>query len=345
VTGRARIAAGSALFAALALIALFSPLLATDRPLTRTIDGKRDYPAVRAWLPTLLGDPPPRNVERGDASLPAPVPFAPEAIDLAARFEPPSERHWLGTDELGRDLLARMIHGARVSLLVGVAAAGFALLIGVLLGGIAGYAGGLTDLVITRAVEIVVAFPFLVLLLALIAVLSPGVATIVLALAVTSWPAEARLVRGEVLRLRELEFAVAARASGARPWRILLRHLLPNAIQPALVSAAFGVSGAIMIESAISFLGFGIPPPQSSWGTILSSADEHFRRAWWLAVFPGLAIFVTVVASNLIGEGLREHLQRKGTAIEIPPGAPTSGRLPGMGQSPVSLRAPGSPAG
>ncbi|MCA1732334.1 MAG: ABC transporter permease [Acidobacteria bacterium] len=309
-------ATGSALFAALVMVALLSPLIATDRPLAQTIDGRRDYPAFRAWIPTLLGEPPLRRGDRvEEGALPAPVPFAPEGIDLAARLEPPSRRHWLGTDELGRDLLARIVHGARVSLLVGVSAAGFALVIGVLLGGIAGYAGGWADLVITRAVEVVTAFPFLILLLALVSILSPGVATIILALAVTSWPAEARLVRGEVLRLRELEYAVAARASGAGAGRVLLRHLLPNAIQPALVSASFGVSAAIMVESAISFLGFGIPPPQSSWGTILSSADEHLRRAWWLALFPGLAIFVTVVASNLIGEGLRERLERKGRAV------------------------------
>jgi peptide/nickel transport system permease protein len=312
VSGRVRIFAGSVLFAGLALVALLSPLIATDRPLAATSDGQRHYPAFRAWIPTLLGETVSSGTRTaGESALSAPVPFAPERIDLAVRLQPPSSRHWLGTDELGRDLLSRMVHGARVSLLVGVSAAAFALLIGVLLGGIAGYAGGWADLAISRAVEIVTAFPFLILLLALVAILSPGVATIILALALTSWPSEARLVRGEVLRLRELEYAVAARASGAGPGRVLLRHLLPNAIQPALVSASFGISAAIMIESAISFLGFGIPPPQSSWGTILSSADEHLRRAWWLAVFPGLAIFVTVVASNLIGEGLRERLERK----------------------------------
>ena len=205
-----------------------------------------------------------------------------------------------------------MLHGARISLLVGIAAAAFSLLIGAFLGGVAGYSGGWLDLVISRFIEVVIAFPFLILLLALVAVLSPGIGTIILAIAVTSWPAEARLVRGEVLRVRELEFSVAARASGAGAARVLLRHLLPNAIQPALVSASFGISAAIMIESAISFLGFGIPLPHASWGTILSSADDHLRRAWWLALFPGIAIFLTVVASNLVGEGLRERLERRG---------------------------------
>ncbi len=311
--GRARILLGSALLGALALIALFSPLLATDRPLVWSRAGQREYPALRAW-PTALVERshPGRDLDAGSADVvAAPVPYGPNDIDLRARLEPPSAAHWLGTDELGRDLLARMIHGAKISLLVGIAAAAFSLLIGILLGGIAGYAGGWADLVISRAVEVVVAFPFLVLLLALVAVLSPGVGTIILALALTSWPAEARLIRGEVLRLRELDYAVAARATGAGAGRVLLRHLLPNAIQPALVSASFGISAAIMVESAISFLGFGIPLPYASWGSILSSADEHLRHAWWLALFPGLAIFLTVVASNLLGEGLRERLERR----------------------------------
>ncbi len=308
--GTAGIATGSLLLGALALVAILSPLLATDRPLVRESAGTREFPAFRAWIPTLLGAPvPTESGERDAAAVGAPVPYAPEGIDLRARLEPPSSRHWFGTDELGRDLLARMIHGSRISLLVGISAAAFSLLIGVLLGGIAGYRRGWADIAISRAVEIVIAFPFLVLLLALVAVLSPGVGTIILALALTSWPAEARLVRGEVLRLRELDYTVAARANGAGAARVLLRHLLPNAIQPALVSATFGISAAIMIESAISFLGFGIPLPYASWGSILSTADEHLRQAWWLALFPGLAIFVTVVASNLIGEGLRRRLE------------------------------------
>lgn len=313
--GRSRIVVGSSLLAALALVALLSPLLATELPLASELTAHREYPAFRAWLPTLLGNPVRAAAEReGEAIVAAPVPWAPGRIDLAARLEPPSREHWLGTDELGRDLLARVIHGAKISLLVGFSAAAFALLLGLFFGGIAGYFGGWLDLIISRLVEIVIAFPFLVLLLALVAVLSPGIATIIVALAATSWPTEARLVRGEVLRLREADYALAARATGAGPARVLLRHLLPNAIQPALVSASFGISAAIMVESAISFLGFGVPLPHASWGTILSSADEHLRRAWWLALFPGIAIFLTVVASNMVGEGLRERLERKSAA-------------------------------
>ncbi|HEY0590156.1 MAG TPA: ABC transporter permease [Thermoanaerobaculia bacterium] len=310
--GTAGLAIGSALLGALAAVALLSPLLATDRPLAHQHDGVTEYPAFRAWVPALLGAPSRQAFDaRGGSAIAAPVPYAPDAIDLRARLEPPSSAHWFGTDELGRDLLSRMIHGSRISLLVGVSAAAFSLLIGVVLGGIAGYRGGWTDIAISRVIEIVIAFPFLILLLALVAVLAPGVGTIILALAVTSWPAEARLVRGEVLRLRELDYTVAARANGAGAGRVLIRHLLPNAIQPALVSASFGISAAIMVESAISFLGFGIPLPHASWGSILASADDHLRQAWWLALFPGLAIFVTVVASNLIGEGLRQRLEKR----------------------------------
>ena len=309
--GHGRIVAGCSLLVVLALIALLSPILATDLPLAHSVHGGTEYPAFRAWLPALLGEAG-RAPAEGTGALRAPVPFGPDRIDLRERLEAPSRRHWLGTDELGRDLLARMLHGARISLLVGIAAAAFSLLIGALLGGVAGYSGGWLDLVISRFIEVVIAFPFLILLLALVAVLSPGIGTIILAIAVTSWPAEARLVRGEVLRVRELEFSVAARASGAGAARVLVRHLLPNAIQPALVSASFGISAAIMIESAISFLGFGIPLPHASWGTILSSADDYLRSAWWLALFPGIAIFLTVIASNLVGEGLRERLERRG---------------------------------
>lgn len=312
--GRGRLVSGAAILGILALVAIFSPVIATDRPLARTLAGTRDYPALEAWAATLMERPrgmdEPGEPAGGDV-IAAPIPYAPAQIDLRARLEPPSARHWLGTDELGRDLLARLIHGSRISLLVGISAAAFSLLIGVLLGGVAAYVGGWVDIVISRMVDVVIAFPFLVLLLALVAVLSPGVGTIILALALTAWPAEARLVRGEVLRLRELEYAIAARATGAGAGRVLFRHLLPNAIQPALVSASFGISAAIMVESAISFLGFGIPPPFASWGSILSSADEHLRQAWWLAVFPGLAIFLTIVAGNLLGEGLRQRLETR----------------------------------
>lgn len=304
--------AGALLIAILGAVALLSPLLATDLPLAVRADDGLSFPALRAWGAALFDRPVVTSVPAGSWALSAPIPYSPNRTNLRERLEPPSRKHPLGTDELGRDLLARIVHGSRVSLLVGVSAALFSLLIGVTLGSLAGFFGGWVDALVLRSIETVSAFPFLVLLLAIVSVLRPGVATIILALAITTWTAEARLVRGEMLRVRESAFAVAARASGGGWVRIVTRHLLPNAIAPALVSTSFGVSAAILLESAISFLGFGVPLPRASWGSILGSADEYLARAWWLAVFPGLAIFLTVAACNAIGEGVRQRLDPKG---------------------------------
>lgn len=315
--GRGGFATGLVILAILTLIALLSPILATDLPLAaRTAEGWTS-PAFGAWGPTLLDRDRPRGgLTDTDRGIPAPVPFSPRTTSLRERLLPPgSGGHVLGTDELGRDLLARMIHGTRVSLLVGFAAALFSLAIGIVMGGIAGYFGGWIDLTVSRMIDVILSFPFLILLLTLVAVLQHGLGTIIVALAITSWTTEARLVRGEILRTRETEYAAAAKASGGGSLHVLGRHLLPNAIAPALVTTTFGVSGAILLESAISFLGFGIPLPRSSWGTILSSADDYLRQAWWIAVFPGLAIFLTVVACNLIGEGLRDRLDPRSRRV------------------------------
>lgn len=232
----------------------------------------------------------------------------PNAIDLDARLLPPGGGHLLGTDELGRDLLQRMIHGSRVTLYVSLAATLVAVFIGITLGALAGYFSGIVDWLISRLVEVVLCFPFLFVVLFIVARLGPSLTTMILALSITSWPGEARLVRGEMLRVREVEFAEAARASGARSLRVIFRHLLPHAIAPVLVSASFGVAGAMLIESALSFLGFGVPLPLASWGSILSVADDYMGRAWWLAVFPGFAIFLTAGAYNIIGEALRDAI-------------------------------------
>ena len=232
----------------------------------------------------------------------------PDEVDLASRLMPPSAEHRLGTDDLGRDVLARMIHGARISLIVGLIATAIALVVGSCFGAIAGYYGGAADWLVSRLIEVVLCFPFLFLLLGIVALFKPSLLTIVIALGLTSWTSEARYVRGEFLRIRELEFAVAARASGARDARIIFRHLLPNALAPVLVSASFGVAYAILVESALSFLGFGVPLPTASWGSILAAAQEHIDYAWWLALFPGVAIFTTVAAFNVIGDRFREAL-------------------------------------
>ena len=232
----------------------------------------------------------------------------PNAIDLASRLSPPTHAHPLGTDDLGRDILARLAHGARVSLTVGFAATAIALIVGSLLGALAGYYGGAPDWIVSRSIEIVLCFPFLLLVLAIVALFGPSFITIMVALGLTSWTSEARYMRGEFLRIREMEFAQAARASGARDTRIIFRHLLPNALAPVLVSASFGVASAILTESALSFLDMGVPPPTASWGNILTVAQRHIDYAWWLVVFPGVAIFLTVAAFNIIGDRVRDAL-------------------------------------
>lgn len=229
-------------------------------------------------------------------------------MNLASRLEPPDRAHHLGTDDLGRDVLSRIVYGARISLTVGLTATAIALIVGSLLGALAGYYGGAADWIVSRLIEIVLCFPFLLLVLAIVALFRPSLLTIMIALGLTSWTTEARFIRGEFLRIRDMEFAQAARASGARDARIIFRHLLPNALAPVLVSASFGVASAILIESALSFLGMGVPPPTASWGNILYSAQQHIEYAWWLALFPGIAIFVTVAAFNIIGDRFRDAL-------------------------------------
>jgi peptide/nickel transport system permease protein len=236
------------------------------------------------------------------------IPFGPNEVNITNRLHAPDAQHRLGTDELGRDVLARVIHGARVSLTVGLLATAMAVIAGSLLGAIAGYYGGAADWIVSRLIEVVLCFPFLFLVLAIVAFLGPSIWTIMLALTITSWPSEARFVRGEVMRVREMEFAQAARASGARDVRIIFRHLLPNALAPVIVSASFGVAYAIVTESALSFLGLGVPLPTATWGSILSSAREFVEYAWWLIVFPGFAIFMTVAAFNIIGDRFRDAL-------------------------------------
>lgn len=236
------------------------------------------------------------------------VPFSPESVSLRERLEPPSRLHPLGTDDLGRDILSRMIHGARVSLTVGFFATAIALVVGSLLGALAGYYGGTADWIVSRVIEVVLCFPFLFLVLGIVALFKPSLGTIMIALGLTSWTSEARYVRGEFLRIRDLDFAQAARASGAGDARIIFRHLLPNALAPVLVSASFGVAAAILTESALSFLGLGVPLPTASWGGILSASHDHIEYAWWMVLFPGVAIFLTVAAFNVIGERFREAL-------------------------------------
>jgi peptide/nickel transport system permease protein len=232
----------------------------------------------------------------------------PGAIDIALRLQSPSLDYPLGTDDLGRDVLARILYGARISLLVGFVAVGIATFIGILLGALAGFYGRWVDSLIMRFVDIMLCFPSFFLILAVIAFLEPSIWNIMIIIGLTSWMGVARLVRAEFLSLRERDFVLAARAIGARDTRIIFRHILPNAISPVLVSATLGVAGAILTESALSFLGIGVQPPTPSWGNMLIAGKQTLGTAWWLSVFPGLAILFTVLGYNLLGEGIRDAM-------------------------------------
>ena len=244
------------------------------------------------------------------------APFGPsEAGSLVAgRLRPPSAVHLLGTDRAARDVLSRIVYGARISLAVGFLSAAVAVVIGTTLGAAAGYLGGVVDRLVMRLVDLVIAFPRLVLLLALAALFRPSTGLIIAILGLTLWPGTARLVRAEVLSLREREFVLAAQAAGCSPLRILFRHIIPSAMAPVLVAATLGVGDSIVLEAGLSFLGLGVPPTTPSWGAMVADGRELLTRAWWLSTFPGLAIAVTVLAFNLVGEGLRESMQpREGT--------------------------------
>jgi len=234
-------------------------------------------------------------------------------IRLDERLLAPSAAHPFGTDDLGRDLLARVVAATPISLAIGLVAAAVSLGIGFAVGATAGFFGGAVDLVLSRVIEVVLCFPVLFLLLALAAFLPSSPATIVLAIGLTAWPGDARYARAEVLRIRQLDYTRAATAAGASTPRILVRHVLPNALAPLIVSAAFGIGWAILAEAALSFLGVGLPSPAVSWGGILAAAPTYIEEAWWLALFPGVALFVTVSAYNLLAEGLRAATTSQGS--------------------------------
>ncbi|QXE92372.1 ABC transporter permease [Geomonas subterranea] len=236
------------------------------------------------------------------------TPYRPDTIDAWHVLLPPSASHWFGTDELGRDVFTRVVYGARVSLKVGFVAVGIAVVIGTVIGLFAGFYGGWIDSVLMRLVDIMLCFPTFFLILAVIAMLEPSIWYIMVIIGLTGWMGVARLVRAEVLSLKSRDFILAARVLGASDLRIIFRHILPNALSPVLVSATLGVAGAILTESALSFLGIGVQPPTPSWGNILTSGKDYIEFAWWLSLFPGVAILVTVLSYNLVGEGIRDAL-------------------------------------
>ena len=256
------------------------------------------------------------------AAIFAPVisPWDPEKTELTKMLEPPSRQHIMGTDELGRDLFTRILYGGRVSLSIGVMAMGLAVVVGALVGGLAGYYGGMVDNILMRFTDMMLAFPQLFILIILAIALRDipidalrgtaiaSVLSIVLVIAVLAWMQVARLVRASFLSLKEKEFSEAARCLGVGNRRIMIRHLLPNAMSPIIVAATFRVATSIITESGLSYLGFGVQPPTPTWGNMLKNAQTQMTRAPWTAIFPGLMIFVTVIAINFIGDGLRDSL-------------------------------------
>jgi len=238
------------------------------------------------------------------------VPFDSSAQQLALRLEGPTWVHWFGLDELGRDILARVLSGARISLVVGLVVVSVSAVVGTLLGSIAGYYGGGVDEVISRTIDILLAFPGLLLAIAIVAVLGPSLVNVVLALSLIGWVGYARLIRGLVLRARAFEYVQAARAIGATTPRILIRHIIPTTLPALTVQATLGMAGAILSEAALSFLGLGVQPPTPSWGTMLNYGRAHLLDAPHLTVFPGLAIAVLVLGFNFLGDGLRDRLER-----------------------------------
>ena len=234
------------------------------------------------------------------------APHDPLQVNLPDALLPPSATYPFGTDQLGRDVLSRLIYGTRISLMIGFIAVGIAVVIGAAIGSIAGYYGGWVDAMLMRVVDTMLSIPTIFLLLAIIAMVGPSIEVIMAVIGLTGWMGVARLVRAEILSLKEREFVLAARVLGASSFRIITKHLLPNAMGPVLVSATLGVGGAILTESVLSYLGLGVQPPMPSWGNVLNEGRVALGVAWWLTISPGLCILVTVLAFNLLGEGIRE---------------------------------------
>ncbi|MBS1514183.1 MAG: ABC transporter permease [Bacteroidetes bacterium] len=304
----------------LVIMAVFADFLAYKKPIYTSYKGETYFPIFKDYGVSLgiskWENPELINIDwkklddegkLGTTIWPLITPFGPGEIDLGNVLSKPTGTHLLGTDPIGRDLLAGIIHGSRISLSVGFVAAGLAVLIGVLLGSLAGFYGGTTDILIMRFVEIMTNMPTFFLIIVIVAIYGSSIWYIMAAIGLTGWTTDAKLIRGEILKVRNMEYVVAANSVGLPNMRILFRHILPNAIAPVLVSGAFAVASAILVEASLSFLGFGVAATTVTWGSLLNSARES-SSAWWLAIFPGFMIFLSVVAYNLIGEGLRDAL-------------------------------------
>ncbi len=311
--------AGFGIVMALFAVALLADFIAGDKPLLMKYNGQIYSPALRdyvVWAGAARWEREFQNISykeftaanfsgRDWAVFP-PIPYAPTDIKLDDRLQPPSRQHLLGTDDIGRDVASRVIHGSRVSLSVGFVAVSIYVLIGMAIGALAGYYGGLVDIVSSRLIEIMLTIPTFFFIITVVAFLPQSVFNIMVVIGLTNWPTVARLTRAEFLKTKSLEYVIAARALGATDVRTIFNHVLPNALAPVFVAATFGIASAILIESTLSFLGVGVPPSTASWGSILYAGRQLLPSAWWLSAFPGFAIFLTVTSYNLVGEGLRD---------------------------------------
>ena len=241
-------------------------------------------------------------------------PYDPNEPNLTQKLLPPSASHWLGTDNLGRDVLTRLLHGTYISLAVGFLAVGVSIIIGIGVGAISGYFGKWVDNIVMRVVDSIMCFPTFFLILTVIALLGPSIWNVIAVIGLVGWTGTARLVRAEFLTLREMTYVHAIRTLGQSHARIIFRHIMPNAMAPVYVTAVLGVAGAIMTEAGLSFLGFGVQPPQASWGNIIADGRTYILDAWWLILFPGIAIFITTLSFYLTGEGLRRAFAQKEAA-------------------------------
>jgi peptide/nickel transport system permease protein len=313
---------GLGFVAFMGLVTLLSPLLATNQPIVCRYRGGWYFPALveifqsRGTGPHWVNKANPFNTPQFDAKAELDpndfaiwplVPF--HEYELSLEFhDPPSAEHWLGTDELGRDILARMIHGTAVSMKVGFLSMGIAAVIGIILGGLAGYWGGWIDIVISRVIEIVMCFPVFFLILSIMVWLEPSITNVMIVIGLTRWTSIARYARAEFIRLKDQDYVTAAQALGVGHVRIMLRHILPNSLAPVLVTVTFGIAGAILVEAGLSWLGFGVQAPNPSWGNILRTAYDSLRVAPYMVYPPCVAIFLAVLAYNLVGDALRDAI-------------------------------------
>jgi peptide/nickel transport system permease protein len=299
-------------------VAIVADVVANDIPLYATYNGTTYFPVFKEYAiglglsrwPAELANVDWKELESqgklGSVIWP-PIKYGSSSQDLAHNFAPPGEGHILGTDAIGRDVLAGMIHGTRIALTIGFLSMSIAIFIGILLGSLAGFYGGWIDILISRFIEIIITLPTFFLIIAIVAIYPGSIWLVMGLIGFTAWPGIARFTRGEFLRTRNMEFVSAATALGFSNKRVIFRHVLPNSLAPLLVSAAFGIAGAILTEATLSFLGFGVPPTIVTWGSVLNESRDNLS-AWWLAVFPGLAIFLAIVSYNLVGSGLRDAL-------------------------------------